>query len=139
MSLADVSGRNVPPSLQVALSDGRGHDWIGDEPVDKGGGDQGPTPEELLASSLATCTAATLRVYARHKQLPLEDVRVTVRFDPQQRGADGTIELTRDIEIAGALDEHQRRRLIEIAERCPMHKVLTGGIRIATRESATHV
>ena len=134
MATARATARNAATSLQVDLSDSRGHAWLADEPPDKGGTDSGPMPEELLAASLAACTALTLRLYARHKQWGLEDVAVDVRFDPATASG-GTVELTREITLHGELDDAQRARLIELAQRCPIHRVLTADVRIATREA----
>ncbi|HEX6929393.1 MAG TPA: bifunctional alpha/beta hydrolase/OsmC family protein [Gammaproteobacteria bacterium] len=116
------------------------HVLIADEPVNVGGGNLGPSPYDLLAASLATCTAMTLRIYADHKKLDLSEVSVRVRHDRvhekdcedcEQEGH-RIDRLRRDIAVSGNLSEEQRRRLIEIADRCPVHKTLAGEIRIET-------
>jgi putative redox protein len=105
------------------------HQIVADEPVSVGGEDSGPTPHDLLAASLAACTGLTLTLYARHKKFDLKDVEV--RIEHEQQG-DGAYLLKRRIRYIGDLDDAQRTRLTEIANKCPIHKVLSGEIRIVT-------
>jgi putative redox protein len=107
-----------------------GHQLIADEPAAAGGENLGPAPSTLLSAALAACTSMTLQMYAQHKQLPLEHVKTQVRHSKE----DKTSVFDRVIEVIGELDEAQRKRLIEIAERCPVHRTLSGEIRIDTRE-----
>jgi putative redox protein len=109
------------------------HTLRADEPAEKGGDDNGPEPHELLAAALASCTAMTLKVYAERKAWPLRDVHVKVSGAP----ADGGYAMTREVTLTGELDIEQRKRLIEIAEKCPVHKTLTGTVRITTTEAAS--
>lgn len=120
----------------------RGHEWLADEPADvPEGHDRGPTPYDLLLGSLGACTAMTLRMYARHKELDLEDVtvrlsheRVHARDCEECETAEGRIDrIEREIAVTGNLTDDQRRRLIEIAEKCPVHRTLTSETRIVTR------
>jgi putative redox protein len=108
-----------------------GHRLRADEPTDKGGDNSGPAPHELLLAALGSCTAMTLKVYAERKGWPLRDVRVTLHGTH----ADGAFTITRQLIIDGDLDAEQRRRLIEIADKCPVHKTLAGEITITTTES----
>jgi uncharacterized OsmC-like protein/fermentation-respiration switch protein FrsA (DUF1100 family) len=119
-----------------------GHELLADEPEGKGGENRGPTPYDLLLAALGTCTAMTLRMYARHKKLPLERVRVRLSHDRVHADdcADcedgrGLERFTREVELVGDLDDAQRKRLLEIADRCPVHRTLEGAKRIETRES----
>jgi putative redox protein len=118
-----------------------GHRLLADEPVAVGGTDTGMSPYELLLAGLGTCTAMTIRMYADRKELPLE--RVTVRLHHEKIHAedcadcetrDGKIDVVeRTIELTGALDEAQRARLLEISEKCPVHRTLHSEIKIRTR------
>ena len=99
-----------------------------DEEVEKGGEDTGATPHELLLSALGSCTAMTLKVYAERKGWPLRDVRVLLNAV----NADGGYVISRQVTIDGDLDAEQRQRLLEIADKCPVHKTLSGSITINT-------
>ncbi|MBY0496109.1 MAG: OsmC family protein [Cyanobacteria bacterium] len=105
-----------------------GHTLRSDEEVEMGGEGTGPTPHELLLAALGSCTAMTLKVYAERKGWPLRDVNVTLDGAP----VDGGYVINRQIRIFGELDADQRQRLIEIADKCPVHKTLSGTITIKT-------
>ncbi len=109
------------------------HRFTADEPSDLGGNDYGPSPYELLNASLGACTAMTLKMYARRKKWPLETVRVHLNYDKKHLddasdyGNQGSkIDFfERSIEVVGDLDESQIARLLEIADKCPVHKTLS--------------
>lgn len=105
-----------------------GHQLRSDEEVEKGGDDTGAAPHELLLAALGSCTAMTLKVYAERKGWPLKDVRVRLN------GAtgEGGLAITRELTIDGELTAEQRQRLLEIADRCPVHRSLSGTISIST-------
>jgi putative redox protein len=119
-----------PKSLKARIEVG-GQSFIGDEPVAAGGTGLGPAPHDLLSAALAECTVLTLRLYADRKGWPLEAVEATVGHEVQ---ADATPRdlFRRTVRLSGPLDEAQRTRLLEIAERCPVHRTLTAGSRIET-------
>jgi putative redox protein len=108
-----------------------------DEPTSYGGSDLGPSPYDLLLMSLGACTSMTLRMYANHKKLPLEDVSIKLVHERVHAtdciDCDGKIErLTRRISLVGDLSEEQRLRLLEIADRCPVHRTLESDPKIVT-------
>jgi putative redox protein len=110
---------------RVTLKNGR-HDFFADEPQKQGGSDTAPAPDELLEASLASCTAITLRMYADRKQWPLEGIDVTVKLER----IDGKTVFTKTIHCIGNVDEEQKKRLLQIAETCPVSKTLLGNIDI---------
>lgn len=112
----------------VEISDGK-HCWKSDEPADAGGGDSGPNPSALLLGSLGACMAITMHMYAARKQWPLAGVTVRLRLSAMEKPASGN-EISSQIALAGALSADQRDRLLQIANVCPMHKVLSGTIHI---------
>jgi len=127
--------------LQQEVTTGR-HRLIADEPVEAGGLDSGPGPYDFLLTALGACTSMTLRIYAQHKRLPLDRVTVWLTHD-RIHAADcescetkeGKIDrIERVITLSGALDDAQRARLLEIADKCPVHRTLTSEVDIRTRE-----
>jgi putative redox protein len=101
---------------------------IADEPVDIGGKDQGLNPNELLISALAACTNITVRMYADRKQWPLDEVKTEVDIE----SIDSKTTINRKIEFIGSLTDEQRKRLLAVANACPVHKILTNPIAINT-------
>jgi putative redox protein len=117
------------------------HRLLSDEPVGAGGTDSGPDPYDLLLAALGSCTSMTVALYARRKQWPLTAVTVKLRHS-RIHAADcescetreGLLDLIeRDIELVGSLQQEQRARLLEIANKCPVHRTLTSEVEIRTR------
>ena len=119
------------------------HRLVADEPKAAGGDDHGLSPYELLSAALGACTAMTIRMYADRKDVPLGRVSVDVRHEKIHAAdcadcetREGKIDrLGRIITLEGDLDEDQRRKLMEIADKCPVHRTLTSEIRIETKEA----
>lgn len=105
-----------------------GHRLRADEEEDKGGAGTGPGPHELLLAALGSCTAMTLKVYAERKGWPLTDVVVELNASTTPAG----FVITRLLTLEGELDAVQRQRLLEIADKCPVHKTLSNTIAIQT-------
>jgi putative redox protein len=107
-----------------------GASFIADEPVTVGGLGSGPTPYDLLASALGACTAMTLRLYAERKGWPLKSSKVRVLH--RRGGLEAKDRFAREIILEGDLTPDQRRRLLEIANRCPVHLTLERGSEVVT-------
>lgn len=107
------------------------HEVVFDEPEDKQGTDLGPQPTEMIAAALAACTTITLQMYARLKEWPLDSVIVTVNGEQEQGTA--KLILQRNITLIGSLEDGQRDRLLGIANRCPVHRILSQGNEIVTQ------
>lgn len=105
-----------------------GHQILADVKTQAGGDDGGLSPHELLEASLVACTSITVMMYARRRSLPLTDIKVTV--DTISEGSES--QLSRKIKLEGDLTEEQKGKILEIANKCPIHKVLTSQIKIAT-------
>lgn len=105
------------------------HRLFADTDKEAGGDDLGPDPHELLDAALASCTALTVLLYAKHKGMALADVEVVVSHD--ENG--GVYRMRRDIRLVGNLDEDERARLLEIANRCPVHRTLSGRFEILSQ------
>jgi putative redox protein len=104
----------------------------GDEPVAAGGTGTGPDPYDLLCAALAECTALTVRLYADRKGWPLAALEVQVAHQARREATPRDL-FRRRLRLTGALDQSQRDRLLEIAQRCPVHRTLTNGSRIETQ------
>ncbi len=129
-----VTAVNGATPYVVTLEDRLGHHWLADEPLEAGGANKGPSPTELLLSSLGACTAMTVRMYAERKGWPLTGVEVQLEFNPEDTPAGEGNDIRRTITLQGQLNHEQRERLLDVANKCPLHKVLTGRIRIHTSQ-----
>jgi putative redox protein len=104
----------------------RAHRLTADEPKDHGGHDSGPSPQELLAASLASCTAITMEMYAKRKGWDVGDIAVDVTYEPAQRGSPTRFKMA--LEFPKELPEEQRERLMQIGAKCPVHRTLEGEV-----------
>lgn len=130
MSVSTVRVTTSDSPYRVNIKADSAHTWAADEPLNLGGGDTAPSPTQLLLSSLGSCTAITLQMYAGRKQWPLHAVAVALQFNPAGKPAVGHSEITREITLQGELSAEQRERLLQIANACPIHKVLSGTVQI---------
>jgi uncharacterized OsmC-like protein/alpha-beta hydrolase superfamily lysophospholipase len=140
---ADVVVEETGAGQWQQLVSAGSHRFFGDEPVEEGGLGSGPNPYDLLLAALGTCTSMTLRMFADQKGWPLTQVRVALSHhkihaedcaDCETR--EGKIdEITRDISLRGELDAAQRARLLEMADKCPVHRTLHGEVKVRTKET----
>ena len=120
-AIARRNGGSFQHDLEV-----RTHHLTADEPEENGGDDSGPSPQELLAASLASCTAITIEMYAKRKGWDVGDLSVDVNYEPAQRGSPTKFTMT--LSMPKELPEDQRERLMEIAAKCPVHRTLEGEV-----------
>ena len=119
-----VTDSGQKPWGQVLMD--RDHLLFADEPAALEGQNTGPTPTDLVLMALGACTAITVRMYAARKEWTIDRIAVRLRWAPEFTA------IERDIEIAGPLDAEQRERIFQIAERCPVHKMLTQTVAVTT-------
>ena len=111
--------------------DVRQHQLTADEPTERGGDDEGPSPQELLAASLASCTAVTIEMYAKHKGWDIGPVEVQVEYTPAERGCPTKFGLT--LRLPNGCTDEQIERLRVIAAKCPVHRTLDGEVMFEDR------
>ena len=109
----------------------RGHALTADEPRDQGGQDSGPSPQELLAASLASCMAITMEMYAKRKGWDIGDIAVDVNYEPAQRGSPTKFAMS--VRLPKELPEEQQEKLLQIAAKCPVHRTLEGEVMFEER------
>ena len=115
----------------------REHELTVDEPLETGGQDVGPSPQELLAVSLASCTAITMEMYAARKGWDIGRVEVDVEYSPAERGCPTKFDLV--MRLGDDLPEEQVERLRVIAAKCPVHRVLDGEVMFQERVERVHL
>lgn len=130
VNIAQAQSTQIP--YQVTLTNPQGHIWYADEPNDKGGQDTAPNPIQILLSALGACTVITLEMYAKHKGLKIEHVQLDLALNPEDEPEAGQNIITRTIQLKGDFTEEQHKRLLKVAESCPVHKLLTSNIQIQT-------
>jgi len=148
MSEAGLSAEQYWAGLQAGLDDGqilvtdsgqgplgqalltRNHVLFADEPEALQGRDTGPTATQLVLMALGACTAMTVRMYAARKGWTIDRIAVRLRYGAATGGAADFANIDRKIELEGPLDDEQRARIFAIAEKCPVHKMLTKGVAV---------
>jgi putative redox protein len=121
-----AAGRTFTHSVDI-----RSHALVVDEPAERGGEDDGPSPQELLAASLASCTAITMEMYAKRKGWDIGQLEVAVEYSPAERGCPTKFKL--DLRLPATCTEEQRERLQVIAAKCPVHRTLEGEVMFEDR------
>ena len=106
--------------FEITAAIGR-HKVVFDEPVSNGGQDKGPAPTEMVCAALAACTTATVKMYLNHKQWKTDGIMVEVE---KNTNAEGKNVFSRKIEVKGLFDDDQKKRILAIANKCPVHKIL---------------
>jgi len=124
-----ITSKTKSENYEVEIKSDSGHTLIADEPIELGGRNKGMSPDELIITALAACTSATLKMYAQRKDWDLQEVRTNIKFIKGDKPGDLPT-LQRAIELQGNLDLKQRERLIVIAGKCPIHKLITGEVEI---------
>lgn len=127
-----VQAQNTQTPYRVTFTDPSGHVWYADEPTEKGGQNTAPDPVQLLLSALGACTTITLEMYANYKGIKLEHVQVDLAMNPNGVPEAGHNNIERKITLKGEFTEEQHKRLLKVAESCPVHKILTSNISIQT-------
>lgn len=107
------------------------HSLVADEPRDLGGDDTGPTPQDLLAASLASCTAITVQMYAKRKGWDIGPIEVDAHYEPAERGAPTRFKMV--LRLPAGIEPEQRERLEVIAAKCPVHRALEGEVMFEER------
>jgi putative redox protein len=119
---------SIGRTLYQTIAHARTHQVVSDEPTVNGGGDTGPTPSELILAALASCTGATLRMYADRKGWDLAQVDIALEMSIEKNGSAQTTRIKRTLSFSGNLSDEERTRLLEIADKCPVHKLLTNEV-----------
>jgi putative redox protein len=120
-AIARRSDRSLKHQVEI-----RSHRLTADEPKEEGGTDAGPSPQDLLAASLASCSAITMEMYADRKGWDIGEVAVDVTYEPAQRGSPTRFSI--DVRLPKELPQEQREKLMQIVAKCPVHRTLEGEV-----------
>ena len=129
--MASIKSKTKDKNYELEIISETGHTVIADEPKDSGGQNKGMAPDEFIIAGLAACISATLKMYAQRKEWDLTAVNTSIKFiDAEMKNDLPSIQT--DIQLEGNLDDKQKERLMVIAGKCPIHKMLTAGLEIKT-------
>lgn len=126
--MTTISSSIKSENYKIEIKSPTGNLLIADEPIDKGGKDLGFSPKELLASALAACSSATVKMYADRKGWDLQEVKINIELD--FIATENKTVINRKLEFIGNLDDAQKSRLLAVANACPVHKILSNPIEI---------
>ena len=127
--MSSITSKTKNENYEIEIKSESGHTLIADEPKEVGGLNKGMSPDELIIAALAACTSATLKMYAQRKEWDLKEVHTQIKFIKGDKPGDlPTIQ--REIELEGDLDREQKERLMTIANKCPIHKLIAGEVEI---------
>lgn len=129
IATAEVINKSENYTSQVRVNQ---HEFLVDEPVEKGGKDTGPAPGDYLCAALASCKAITLRMYAQRKKWEVGEIKVTVNMVSGKETVSGNNTFFSSLNFTGALDDEQQKRLLVIANSCPLHRLLTKANEVVT-------
>lgn len=123
--IVNISSQNYLTNIQAGK-----HLLTADEPISKGGADEGATPYELLLASLGSCTVITLRMYAQNKKWEIGNVQVRLNMEQVQRDTERITVIQRNNSFSDNLDQEKKERLLSVAKACPVAKIISGTIEI---------
>lgn len=126
--MAKISSTIKRENYKIEITSPSGNVVIADEPASMGGKDLGFSPKELLASALAACTSATLKMYADRKEWDLQEAKISIELEFIAN--ENKTVINRQLEFIGNLDDTQKSRLLAVANACPVHKILSNPIEI---------
>lgn len=126
-----INSKTATENFTTEIKSVSGHTLLSDEPEDIGGKNKGMSPDELILAALASCTSATVKMYAQHKKWDIQEIKTEIKLNTGKKPTDFQ-SIERKIEFIGDLDTKQRERLLQVANKCPIHKLLSEGIEIHT-------
>ena len=127
--MVKIDSKTKNENYETEIISASGHTLTSDEPKDIGGQNKGMSPDELVIAALASCTSATLKMYAQRKEWDLKEVHTSIEMIKGEKSGD-LPKIKRQIQLIGNLDEKQKERMMVIAGKCPVHKILSGNISI---------
>lgn len=131
--MTSIASKTKEKNYEVEIKSASGHTVFADEPTNLGGQNKGMEPTEFLIAGLAACTSATLKMYAQRKKWDLQAVNTNIELIKSEKSGE-LPSIINKVELIGNLDEKQRERLMVIANKCPVNRMLSGGLKIESKE-----